>query len=114
MVSQKNMKVELEKYKDRVYFLNKSGQLTRVRIDTLDDYNHYRIELHHFIPYQLYERNIKWFKERHIEQKLILVSKTLHEHIENRGIKTLTDEEFKKRYKISRWKLIFNRKYSDY
>ena len=113
MIPKKNMKKELEKYKNRVYKLV-NGELKLIYLASLDDYDHSVYELHHFIQYQAYERNPEWYKERGIEQKLILVTKICHEHIENRGIKILTDEEFERLYKISRWKLIFNRRYSEY
>lgn len=112
----KDMAKELEKYKDSVFFLNKLGGLVKVKINSLDDYNHglNGCELHHFIPYSSYVNNIEWYEARGIKQKLILVSKVLHEHIHNQGIRQLTDTEFEKKYKISRWKLLFNRKYSNY
>lgn len=110
------MAKELEKYEDSVYFLNKLGGLVKVRLESLNDYNHglNGCELHHYIPYSSYENNIEWYEERGIKQKLILVSKILHEHIHNQGVRQLSDIEFEKRYKISRWKLLFNRKYSNY
>jgi len=108
----KNMKKELEKYP--VYLLSTSGELIKIFLNNLDNYDHSRYELHHFIQYQAYRQNPEWYMERGIEQKLILVNKICHEHIENRGIKVLTDEEFEQKYKISRWKLIFNRKHSSY
>lgn len=36
------------------------------------------------------------------------------EHIENRAIRNLSDEEFEDTYGISRWELVFNRKHSKY
>ena len=49
----KDMAKELEKYKNSVFFLNKLGGLVKVRINSLDDYNHglNGCELHHYIPY---------------------------------------------------------------
>ena len=38
----------------------------------------------------------------------------LHEQLHFQAIKNLTDEEFKTKYKISRYELIFNKKYSNY
>lgn len=108
----KNMAKEIQRYD--VYLLNKSGELVKTFIDSLEDYNHNLLELHHFIQYQAYVQNPEWYEERGIKQKLILVSKICHEHIENRGVKVLTDEEFIKRYKISRWELLFNKKFSKY
>jgi hypothetical protein len=108
----KIMKDELERYKNSTYLLNRSGKLVKIYLDSLSDYDHNQYELHHFISYQAYIKNPKWYEERGIKQKLILVSKICHEHIENRGIRILTDEEFKDRYKISRWELSFNTRYS--
>lgn len=110
----KDMAKELKKYADSVYCLRKTGELTKIRLQSLNDYDHNKYELHHFIQYQAYVKNPKWYKERGVEQKLILMSKTCHEQVENRAIKNLTDAEFEKHYKISRWKLLFNRRFSEY
>lgn len=105
----KDMAKELEKYKDQVFCLTKSGKLQKIWLNSLNDYNHSMYELHHFIQYQAYIQNPKWYKSRGIKQKLILVSKICHEHIEDRGIKVLSDEEFYKQYKINRKELLFRR-----
>ena len=110
----KDMRKELELYKDSVFFVNKLGGLSKIYIDSLADYNHSEYELHHFIQFQAYKQNPEWYEQRGIKQKLILVSKTLHEQIENRAIRNLTDAEFERKYKISRWKLIFNKRHSEY
>ena len=108
-IPKKIMNREIELYP--IYALTKEGKLFPVTwIKSTNDYDHYLYELHHYIPYSVYERNKEWFKERNIEQKLILVSKILHERIELRGVCQLTDEAFKQKYKISRNKLIFNRR----
>lgn len=114
MYPKKNMAKELEKYKDSVYCLTKSGKLQKIWLNSLSDYNHSKCELHHYIQYNAYVQNPQWYEDRGIKQKLILVSKICHEHIENRGVKTMTDTEFEQIYKISRYKLIFNKKYSKY
>ena len=108
------MKSELEKYKDRVYILTNSGELKKVYLSSLDDYNHSKMHLHHFIPYSSYSKNSEWYKARGIEQKLILVSIPLHEQIHEQAIHNLSDEDFFKRYKTDRWELVFNKKYSNY
>nr|DAX39355.1 MAG TPA: hypothetical protein [Caudoviricetes sp.] len=105
---------ELKKYQDSIFYVNKLGGLVKIHLDSLEDYDHSLYNLHHYIEYQHYERNKNWYEDRGIKQKLILMSITLHEHVHNIGIKTLTDAEFEKKYKISRWKLIFNRKHSSY
>lgn len=110
----KDMAKELKKWSDSVYALRTNGELTKIRLQSLNDYNHSLYDLHHYIQYQAYVKNPKWYKERGIEQKLILMSIPCHEQVELRAIKNLTDEEFEKKYHISRWKLIFNRKHSEY
>lgn len=98
-----------------IFRLTKSGRLIKIDwIKSTDDYNHYLAHLHHYIPKHDFNKNRHWYEERGIKQKLILVSIILHEHIHNIGIKTLSDEEFEQKYKISRWELIFNRKHSKY
>ena len=102
---------ELEKYKsDSVYLLNKLGGLIRIYINSLDDYDHSQFQLHHFIPYSSYAGNEKWYEERGIKQKLILMSIKCHEHVHDNGIVKLSDTQFEKKYKIARNKLLFNRK----
>lgn len=97
-----------------VYFLDiTTGRLIKTtQIKSTDDYNHYMFHLHHYI--KDYEKNKKWYDERGIKQKLILMPIIVHEYVHNQGIKAISDEEFKARFKISKWDLIFNRKYSAY
>ena len=109
----KDMVKEIKKFKDSIYLLNTSGNLIKIHIEALNQYNHSKCELHHFIPYNVYIQNPQWFEERGIKQKLILVSKVCHEHIENRGIKVLSDEEFYTRYHIKRTELLFKRGYEE-
>lgn len=106
----KDMAKEIERYKDSIYLLNTSGKLIKINIENLNQYNHSQCELHHYIPYNAYIQNPKWYEDRGIKQKLILVSIICHEHIEDRGIKILSDEEFHKKYNISKSKLIYRRK----
>lgn len=110
----KDMAKELKKWNDSVYALRTNGELTKIRLQSLNDYNHYLYHLHHYIPYQAYVRNPKWYKERGIEQKLILMSIKCHEQVEMIAIKNLSDEEFEQCYKISRWKLVFNKHHTEY
>lgn len=97
-----------------VYGLTHRGELVRVPIYSTDDYNHLTHHLHHFIKQQDYKRNKAWFDERGIKQKLILLPVHVHEQCHYSAIKSLTNKEFKEKYKISRWELIFNRRYSKY
>lgn len=95
-----------------IYSLTKMGRLSRVNwITSTSDYDHSQFELHHYIPYAVYERDKEWFQARGITQKLILMRKHTHEQLHFQAIKNLTDSEFKKYYKISRWELVFNRKH---
>lgn len=110
----KDMAKELKKWKNSVYLLNKSGQLIKTVINNLSDYNHSTCHLHHYIEYQEYVLDPQWYEDRNIQQKLILMSIECHEQLHNNAIRNLTDEQFKAKYKISRWKLKFNRKYSNY
>lgn len=97
-----------------VYGLTHNGQLVRVPVFSTNDYNHSTHQLHHYIKQQEYKRNKQWFENMGIKQKLILVPIYLHEHIHNTAVKNLTDTEFEQKFKISRWDLVFNRRYSNY
>lgn len=83
-------------------------------IKSTADYNHYSHNLHHFIPKQQYEKNKNWYEERGIKQKLLLIPISMHEQIHNQGVHILSDDDFEVFYKISRWDLIFNKRYSKY
>lgn len=108
----KLMNEEIKKYP--IFIINTSGRLIKTnKIKSTNDYSH-QCNLHHYIPYSDYERNKQWYIERGIEQKLILMSIPLHEQLHFQAIKNLTDEEFKAKYKISRYELIFNKRYSNY
>lgn len=97
-----------------VYAVTSSGIVPADWIKSTDDYNHLTHHLHHYIQKQGYAGNQEWYKSRGIEQKLFLMPIWLHEQVHNQAIKNLSDEEFKRKYKIARWDLIFNRKYSKY
>ena len=106
------MNEDLKKYD---VFRLKSGQLKKIEwIKSTDDYNHFVYHLHHFIEKKHYNKNKQWYDERGIKQFLILLPIPIHEQLHGLAIKNLTDEEFKARYKISKWALIFNRKHSTY
>ena len=84
-------------------------------IKTTSDYDHNIANVHHFIPKGQYKRNKKWFDEHGIEQKLFYIPAWFHLIIHNDPAgETITDEQFEKRFKISRWELIFNRRHSKY
>ena len=106
------MNEELKKYP--VYgIIKESGMLYKLEnIKSTSDYNHSTHHIHHYI--KDYERNKKWYDERGIKQKLFLIPITLHEQIHQTAIYSLPDVEFKEKYKISRWDLVFNRRHSEY
>lgn len=98
-----------------IFVLTKLGKLKKINwIKSTDDYNHYQYNLHHYIPKQHYVKNKQWYKEREIKQFLILLPIPIHEQLHGIAIKNLTDKEFKARYKISKWALLFNKKFSNY
>lgn len=98
-----------------IYRVTRSGELKQIHnINSTADYNHYTHNLHHYIPKQHYEKNKSWYAERKIEQKLILVPISMHEQIHGQGIHSLNDDDFEGWYNISRWELVFNRKFSRY
>lgn len=98
-----------------IYQLTPYGALVPIDwINSVNDYNHSIFHLHHYIEKHHYNKNKQWYKDRDIEQKLILMTIPIHEQLHNIAIRTLSDEEFKQRYRISKWDLIFNRKHSKY
>jgi len=108
-----NMNEDIKKFD--IFILTRSGKLKQIYwLKSTSDYNHNLYHLHHFIEKQHYEQNKSWYEERGIKQFLILLPIFIHEQLHGIAIKNLSDEEFKARYKISKWALIFNRKYSNY
>ena len=106
-----SMNDDIKKY--QVYALSGQG-LVPIEITSTNDYNHMTHQLHHFIKQQSYNRNKDWYDNKGIEQKLILLPNFVHEQVHQQAIKNLTDEEFEEKFKISRWELLFNRRYSKY
>lgn len=98
-----------------VYGLSHRGELVPLpHITSTMNYNHLTHHIHHYIRQGAYAGNKDWYDRRGIKQKLILLPIWLHEQVHNQAIKNLTDEEFEEKYKISRWELVFNRKYTRY
>lgn len=98
-----------------IFVLTRKGELIKTdQIKSTDDYNHFVFSLHHYILKQHYNRNPQWYEDRGIKQKLILMPIAVHEQLHGQAIRNISDNEFKSRYKISRWDLLFNRKYSYY
>lgn len=93
-----------------IYALHDNGRLERVyEINSIHDYNHCEYELHHYIKFQNYTNNTDWYKERGIKQKLILMRKAAHQHLEN-PIYSLDEDTFFKKYHIKKSEILFNRK----
>ena len=105
------MNDDIRKYP--VYALSQQG-LIPIELSSTEDYNHQTHQLHHYIKQQEWKRNNNWFKSRHIIQKLILMPCYIHEQVHLQAIRNLTDAEFEEKFKISRWDLLFNRRYSKY
>ena len=97
-----------------VWGLTHTGNLVRVPVFSTDDYDHKTHQIHHYIKQQEYKRKKEWFDAKGIKQKLILLPIWVHEQVHNIAIKNLTDKEFEQRLNISRWDLLFNRRYSKY
>lgn len=109
-----SMNEDLKKYP--LYSIGYNGALMPCTwIISTDDYNHQVMNVHHFIPKGEYKRNKKWYDKHGIAQKLIYLPSWLHLIVHNEPMaENVSDEEFLKRFKISRWELVFNRRYSKY
>lgn len=106
-----SMSEDIERYP--VYGLS-NGKLIPLSIENIKQYNHFTHNLHHFIKKGDYARNQKWYDERGIKQKLILLPIYLHEQVHLQAVNNMSDEEFEQHFKISRWELLFNRRHSEY
>lgn len=105
----KIMDREIEQYP--VYVLGRRGRLVRTqRVHSTRDYNHCLIHLHHYIPYNEYWKHYQWFKDRGIEQKLILLPIPMHEQLHYIAISNLSEKEFEEEYGMPRSELIFYKK----
>lgn len=112
-MAKRTMNQDIQDYP--IYALTPSGRLIRITwINSTNDYNHQIMNLHHYIKRDKYYTNPKWYQDRGIEQKLILMSIPTHEQVEQIAVKNMSDKEFKKHYGISRWDLLFNQKHSKY
>lgn len=105
------MQEDIERYS--IYGLS-NGKLIPLSIENVKQYNHFTHNLHHYIKKGEYARNQKWYNDRGIKQKLILLPIAVHEQVHLQAVKNLSDEEFKEMYKISRWELLFNRRHTEY
>lgn len=97
----KDMAKEIEKYQGYIYYYDETRKtiLPAPWIQSLNDYNHYELELHHVVPYSDWENNTKNVREIVKENCLIAIRKIMHQHLENPLYK-LPKEEFEKVYGI--------------
>lgn len=92
-----------------VYIIQNSKLLFCPNIKTKNDYIHGLYDLHHFIKDQEYQRNKDWYIKNSIKQKLILLPRQMHIHLEN-PIYALSKKQFFEKYKIKKEELLFNKK----
>lgn len=78
-------------------------------IKSINDYVHWANDLHHYIKATSYKHNRKWYEDNGIQQKLILMTRAMHVHLEN-PVYNLTDKKFFERYHINKEELLFNKK----
>lgn len=106
-----NMNKEIQKYKGHIYYFDCVTHDIRPAawIDSIDDYNHQRYELHHVVPYTDWEEvNILRESDKPLPPKydtmpkhnaLILIPKIMHQHLEN-PIYRLPKDKFEQVYGI--------------
>lgn len=99
-----NMNKEIDKF--HIYYV-KDGRLYECHfISSIEDYDHYSMQLHHFVPYTDWEKNTKNVQGL-TDNKLILMPTTMHQHLENPLYK-LSIEDFIRVYGIHPNKLLFD------
>lgn len=103
----KDMNADIKAFK--VYGVQYNRLIRLPEIVDIHSYNHQSFQLHHYIKAQDYKRNMKWYIENRIEEKLILMPTLMHEHLES-PIYGLSDEAFYRKYRIEKEKLLFNKK----
>lgn len=81
----------------------------RSDIQSIHDYDHYSKDLHHYIKAQDYKRNREWYEFHGIREKLILLPKIIHQHLEYPDY-MLDDDAFYKKYHIKKDLLLFNKR----
>ncbi len=94
-----------------VYRILSKMLVTASHIKNTDDYDHYTHNIHHYIKSSKYYKNQDWYKQRGIEQKLILLPVQMHLDLEKSA---MSDAKFYQKYGIERTKLLFRKKYSEY
>lgn len=104
-VPPKIMNEEIKKYP--VFALTPDGELLQVSfVTSTADYNHYLAEMHHYVPYTDWELNTKNVRNI-VEQKLIILPKACHQHLENSDYR-MPKDEFERVYKINPEELLFD------
>jgi len=78
-------------------------------ITCVNDYIHGKMDLHHYIKAQSYRHNREWYEKNGIKQKLILMPREMHVHLED-PVYNLTNLKFFIRYHITKSNLLFNKK----
>ena len=102
-----DMNADIKAFK--VYEVRYNYIKSRPDIVDIHSYNHQVFQLHHYIKAQDYKRNMDWYIKNGIEEKLILMPTIMHEHLES-PIYGLPDEKFYFKYRISKEKLLFDKK----
>jgi len=88
----------------------RNGRIFRLpNIRSKADYTHGLYDLHHYIKAQDYRRNRKWYEKNEIKQKLFLIPRIMHVHLEN-PMYELPEVVFWEQYGISKKLLLFNKK----
>lgn len=101
-----DMNADIKAFK--VYRVGYNRLIRLHNIKDINSYNHQVFQLHHFIKAQEYKRNMKWYIDNLIEEKLILMPIIMHEHLES-PIYGLSDADFYRKYKISKNLLLFSK-----
>lgn len=107
MKLQKDMNKDLQEFP--VYKIYGNRLVPAPEITSTECYNHLFCHAHHFIKDTHYKKNRKWYDDRGIEQKLILMTTQMHGHLES-PIYGMSEAEFLRVYKIPKHELIFSKK----
>ena len=81
----------------------------RPDVQSIHDYNHYVFDLHHYIKAQDYKRNRDWYEANGLMEKLILLPKIIHQHLEYPDY-MMDDIDFFAKYHIRKDLLLFDKR----
>jgi len=99
------MNEEIKKFD--IFFLHDNGKLEQIYyIQSIDDYNHFELELHHRVPYTDWVMNTKNVQSL-TDECLILMRKKTHQHLENPEYR-LPRDKFIELYHIAPEELLFD------